>query len=150
MNELVGSLEDLLRRTTGELIDVRLVLDASPCYAECDTNQLENVLLNLAIDARDAMPDGGMLTIETAHVEVDDRFARTQQRVSSGHYVALTVSDTGVGMPLEVAQRAFELSFTTKPLGQGTGARTFDGVRFRGSVRRFHDPLQSRWCRHND
>ncbi|MGI4855970.1 MAG: PAS domain-containing protein [Janthinobacterium lividum] len=120
-NELVTSLGDLLRRTTGEQVLVKLVLDATPCRTRCDANQLESALLNLSINARDAMPEGGTLTIQTAHEEIDHKYAATQRGVNPGRYISIAVTDTGEGMPADVARQAFEPFFTTKPLGQGTG-----------------------------
>ena len=86
----------------------------------CDPNQLENAILNLCINARDAMPDGGRLTIETANMWLDERAAR-ERDMQPGQYVAICVSDTGTGMSPEVMARAFDPFFTTKPTGQGTG-----------------------------
>jgi hypothetical protein len=86
----------------------------------CDPNQLENAILNLCINARDAMPDGGRLTIETANTWVDERGAR-ELDMEPGQYVAICVTDTGTGMPPDVVARAFDPFYTTKPLGQGTG-----------------------------
>ncbi|MCY0388514.1 PAS domain-containing protein [Robbsia sp. Bb-Pol-6] len=120
-NALVLSLGDLLRRTTGEQVPVELVLDAAPCHTRCDANQLESALLNLSLNARDAMPEGGTLTIQTAHEEIDRKYAATQRGVKPGRYISIAVTDTGEGMPPDVARQAFEPFFTTKPLGQGTG-----------------------------
>ncbi|WP_380782043.1 PAS domain-containing protein [Sphingomonas sp. R86520] len=121
VNPLVASLEDLLRRTTGEQIDFELVLGAGVWTTLCDPNQLENSLLNLVINARDAMPDGGTLTIETCNAELDDHFAASQRDVRPGRYVCICVSDTGTGMSADTIAKAFEPFFTTKPIGQGTG-----------------------------
>ena len=124
-NELVRSMAELLRRTTGDAIPVLLQLDAAPCLTRCDANQLESALLNLAINARDAMPGGGQLTIATSCVALDARQARLcgggSDVVNPGDYVCIAVTDTGVGMPAAVKAQAFEPFFTTKPLGQGTG-----------------------------
>ena len=119
-NELVLSLAELLQRTTGETIDVRLALHDMACHTHCDGNQLESALLNLAINARDAMPDGGTLTIRS-HCEEVGRAEAHQRGVAAGWYVCLAVSDTGVGMAPGVAGKAFDPFFTTKPIGQGTG-----------------------------
>jgi PAS domain S-box-containing protein len=120
VNQLVVSLEDLLRRTIGETIDLRIVAADDLWSTLCDPNQLESALLNLAINARDAMPDGGRLTIATADARLDSVTADTPA-LAPGDYVCITVTDTGVGMSAEVAARAFDPFFTTKPIGQGTG-----------------------------
>ncbi len=120
VNQLVVSLEDLLRRTIGETIDLQIVAAADLWSTLCDPNQLESALLNLAINARDAMPDGGRLTIATSNARLDSVTADTPA-LSPGDYVCITVTDTGVGMSAEVAARAFDPFFTTKPIGQGTG-----------------------------
>lgn len=120
MNVLIGSIEELLRRSIGERMKLKVVLDEGLWRVRCDTNQLENALLNLAINARDAMPDGGHLTIETANIELDAREA-LRRDLMPGEYVSLRVNDTGVGMPADVRARAFDPFFTTKPMGQGTG-----------------------------
>jgi PAS domain S-box-containing protein len=119
-NRLVVSLEDLLRRTIGESIDLEIVASNDLWGTLCDPNQLESALLNLAINARDAMPDGGRLAIATANVRFDSVTADTPA-LSPGDYVSISVTDTGVGMSAEVAARAFDPFFTTKPIGQGTG-----------------------------
>jgi PAS domain S-box-containing protein len=120
-NALVGSMEELFRRTARETIRVELRAGQDLWLPLCDPNQLENALLNLVINARDAMPDGGAIAIETANVELDHAYAATQQDVKPGQYVALSVSDTGSGMSDDVLARVFEPFFTTKPIGQGTG-----------------------------
>ena len=118
---LVSNMSDLLRRTLGEDVAIETVLAGGLWQTRVDTNQLENVLLNLAVNARDAMPDGGKLTIETANAHLDDAYAAAHAEVTSGQYVMLAVSDTGTGMTPEVMEKVFEPFFTTKPLGQGTG-----------------------------
>ncbi len=120
-NPLIESMEELLRRTMGERIELSLALHEALWLTLCDPNQLENAILNLAINARDAMPDGGRLTIETDHAQLDDAFAAWTRDVRPGQYVCICVSDTGAGMDSDTMDRAFEPFFTTKPLGQGTG-----------------------------
>ncbi len=134
-NALVAGIEELLCRTAGPAISVETVLPADVGPILCDPNQLENVLLNLAINARDAMPDGGSLRIETRQVEVDALFAG-ERDMPQGAYVTLAVTDTGTGMPPEVIARAFDPFFTTKPLGEGTGPRPQHDLRFRQAVGR--------------
>ncbi len=119
-NALVVSLEDLLRRTIGETIDLEISAAEDLWGTLCDPNQLESALLNLAINARDAMPDGGRLVIATSNARLDGAAANTPA-LSPGEYVCISVTDTGVGMSAEVATRAFDPFFTTKPIGQGTG-----------------------------
>jgi PAS domain S-box-containing protein len=119
-NQLVVSLEDLLRRTIGERIDLDIVASSGLWCTLCDPNQLESALLNLAINARDAMPDGGKLTVTTANARIEGIDADTPALLP-GDYIRIDVSDTGTGMSPEVAARAFDPFFTTKPIGQGTG-----------------------------
>jgi len=119
-NALVVSLEDLLRRSIGEGIDLQIVAMDDLWGTLCDPNQLESALLNLAINARDAMPDGGRLVIATANARFDNVTADTPA-LSPGEYICISVTDSGVGMSAEVAARAFDPFFTTKPIGQGTG-----------------------------
>jgi signal transduction histidine kinase/CheY-like chemotaxis protein len=118
---VVLEMEQLLRRTIGEhvVLETSLAPDLWPVMA--DDGQLEQVLVNLAINARDAMPQGGTLTLDTENIDVDAVYAQTRPGLAPGRYVRLRVSDTGVGMTPEVATRAFEPFFTTKPKGQGTG-----------------------------
>ena len=121
VNRLVRDMEELIQRTIGPEIVMQSVLAGgglSPTLV--DPSQLENALLNLCINARDAMPGGGRLTIETGHKSLDERSARLQDLLA-GEYVTLSVSDTGTGMTAAVMARAFEPFFTTKPIGQGTG-----------------------------
>jgi PAS domain S-box-containing protein len=119
-NKLIADIEDLVRRTVGPEIKVETVLAIGLWPALCDQNQLENAVLNLCINARDAMPDGGRLIIETANTWLDDRGAR-ERDMPPGQYVAICISDTGTGMPPDVLERAFDPFYTTKPIGQGTG-----------------------------
>ena len=121
VNALVAGMEDLLRRTIGGTVVLETVLASGLWPALCDAHQLENAVLNLSINARDAMPDGGRLTVETANSHLDEAYARTQPGLLPGDYVCVSVSDTGLGMPPEVLARVFEPFFTTKPIGQGTG-----------------------------
>ena len=120
VNELVTQTEVLLRRTVGEGITLNLFTQPDLWTTLCDASQLESALLNLAINARDAMPNGGSLTIETANARLDAAYARHND-VQPGDYICVGVSDTGVGMAPDVLAKAFDPFFTTKPIGQGTG-----------------------------
>jgi PAS domain S-box-containing protein len=120
-NKLVSSIEDLLRRTIGPSITLEFVMAGGLWTTLCDPNQLESAILNLIINARDAMPEGGKLVIETANAHLDDTYVARQRDVTPGQYVAICVTDTGTGMPADVMARAFDPFFTTKPIGQGTG-----------------------------
>ncbi len=121
VNLVVEGMEDLLRRTLGERIDLKMECRPAVWPAYTDANQLESAILNLAINARDAMPEGGRLTIETSNARLDETYANDHAEVSPGEYVAVSVSDTGTGMTPEVVAKAFDPFFTTKPVGQGTG-----------------------------
>jgi PAS domain S-box-containing protein len=121
VGRLVTGMSDLLRRSLGEQIAVETVLAGGLWRAFADPNQLEVAILNLAVNARDAMPSGGKLTIETANIHLDEVYAAAQAEVLPGQYVLLAVSDTGVGMPPQVRAKAFDPFFTTKDIGQGTG-----------------------------
>jgi signal transduction histidine kinase/ActR/RegA family two-component response regulator len=120
-NKLVGGMSELLRRTVGENLKVETVLAGGLWTTFADPGQLENAVLNLCVNARDAMPDGGALTLETANAHLDDAYASQQVEVTAGQYVMVSVSDTGAGMPPEVAERAFDPFYTTKGVGRGTG-----------------------------
>ena len=120
-NKLVAGMSELLRRTLGETVAVETVLAGGLWKTFADPNQLESAILNLAVNARDAMPDGGKLTIETVNAHLDDAYAASRPDVAAGQYVCVSVSDTGSGMPSDVIVRAFEPFFTTKPIGKGTG-----------------------------
>jgi PAS domain S-box-containing protein len=121
-NKLVGSVSDMLRRTLGETVALETVLAGGLWQTTVDANQLENALVNLAVNARDAMPDGGRLTIETANASLDAAYvAAVPEPVPAGQYVLIAVSDTGTGMDKATAERVFEPFFTTKEPGRGTG-----------------------------
>jgi signal transduction histidine kinase/DNA-binding response OmpR family regulator len=121
MNELVNSMGELLHRSVNESIRLDMCLDPQLWTAEADPNQLESALLNLVLNARDAMPNGGMLMIETFNRKLDRDFTNAYENLLPGDYVVLSVTDTGSGMPENVISRAFDPFFTTKPIGQGTG-----------------------------
>jgi len=121
-NKLLTSICEILRRTIGEAISLETVFAGGLWQAFADPNQLENAILNLALNARDAMPDGGKLTIETANCHLDEAYASSvTEPVSTGHYVLIAVTDTGGGMDKVTQERAFEPFFTTKEIGKGTG-----------------------------
>ncbi len=121
LNVMVRDMTELLHRTLGETIELEGILAPRLWTAEVDQNQLESAIINLAVNARDAMPGGGKLTIETANTSLDESYAATDAEVIPGQYVMVAVSDTGTGMTQEVAARAFEPFFTTKDVGRGTG-----------------------------
>ncbi len=118
---LMGGMEELLRRTLGEQVRLHIAATAGCWHAMTDPNQLESAILNLAINARDAMPDGGTLSIGAENLTLEHAAIDGQEQIGPGDYVAITVTDTGVGMAQEVMDRVFEPFFTTKPAGQGTG-----------------------------
>ena len=121
LNRLVADMLDLLRRSLGEQINIETVLSAGLWPSFADPHQLENVLLNLALNARAAMPNGGCLTIETANAFLDKTYARQFGDVDEGQYVLLSVTDTGTGIAKDIIDRVFEPFFTTKTAGEGTG-----------------------------
>lgn len=121
LNGIVSGMSDLLRRTLGETINVETVLGGGLWRVFADANQLENAVINLAVNARDAMPNGGRLTIETTNAYLDEDYISHFGDVAPGQYVLLSVSDTGSGIPADVLPRAFEPFFTTKGVGKGSG-----------------------------
>jgi CheY-like chemotaxis protein len=118
---VIRDMSEMLRRTLGENIQIETVVAGGLWNTLVDPTQVENTVLNLAINARDAMPDGGKLTLEVANAYLDDAYASRHAEVAAGQYVMLAVSDTGTGMTPEVMARVFEPFFTTKPEGKGTG-----------------------------
>ena len=120
-NRLVSGMSDLLGRTLGETIEVETIQTARVWPVEIDVNQMENALLNLAVNARDAMPGGGKLTIEVANTHIDDHYAAQEEEVTPGQYVLISMSDTGHGMDPDTLRHAIEPFFTTKEVGRGTG-----------------------------
>jgi PAS domain S-box-containing protein len=121
VNYVVSEIEQLLRRTLGEHIELHSSLAEDLRTVLIDPGQLEQILVNLAVNARDAMPDGGVLRIDTANLDIDEHYAATRPDLAPGPYVRMRVSDTGEGMSPETLKRAFDPFFTTKPPGQGTG-----------------------------
>ncbi|WP_144007102.1 ATP-binding protein, partial [Pelomonas sp. KK5] len=120
-NLLIGSLTEILHRTLGETIVLDTMLAADLWQVEIDGNELESAMLNLAVNARDALASGGRMTIETSNTDLDERYAARNPDVAPGQYVLVSVSDTGTGMDAETLSKAVEPYFTTKPVGRGTG-----------------------------
>ncbi|MCK1358755.1 PAS domain-containing sensor histidine kinase [Bradyrhizobium sp. 199] len=121
VNNFLNGVQEFLQRTLGERIEVETVGSAGVWQIEADTNHLESAIINLAINARDAMPEGGKLTVEAVNVAADDDYSRLNPELSPGQYVVICVTDTGSGMTADVVDHAFEPFFTTKEPGQGTG-----------------------------
>jgi PAS domain S-box-containing protein len=121
VSRLVSGMSDLLRRTIGEQISIETIMSAGLWRTNIDANQLEMAIINLAVNARDAMPNGGKLAIETSNVSLDEGYTVDQAEVIPGQYVMLAVTDNGIGMTPETVTRAFEPFFTTKDIGHGTG-----------------------------
>lgn len=121
VNVLVNGMSEMIHRTFGETVSVETVLGAGLWRVEADPNELEAAILNLAVNARDAMPNGGRLTLETGNTHIDEAYVATHRELVPGQYVVLSVSDTGTGMDARTIAQAFEPFFTTKPVGKGTG-----------------------------
>ncbi len=145
-NRLVSGMSELLRRTIGEEIRLETVLAGGLWRSHADPGQLENAVLNLAVNARDAMPDGGRLTIETGNCHLDEAYAAEHAGIAPGQYVMLAVTDTGAGMAPEVIGKAFEPFFTTKDVGRGTGLGLYQVYGFvrqsGGHVKIYSEPGQ--------
>jgi PAS domain S-box-containing protein len=145
-NKLVAGMSDLLQRSLGAGIRLETVLAGGLWRTYADPNGLENVILNLAVNARDAMPEGGRLTIETGNAHLDDRYAAAHFGVSPGQYVLIAVTDSGTGMPAEIVAKAFDPFFTTKEVGKGTGLGLSQVYGFvkqsRGHVKIYSEPGQ--------
>jgi CheY-like chemotaxis protein len=143
-NKLIVSMSDLLNRSLGENIALETISGAGIWKIECDVSELESALLNLAINARDAMPDGGKLTIETSNAYLDDEYCRHHADLAPGQYVLIAVSDNGAGMSAETIERAFDPFFTTKETGKGTGLGLSQVYGFakqsKGHVRIYSEP----------
>jgi PAS domain S-box-containing protein len=121
LNRLILGMSDLLGRTLGAHITIETVMAGGLWQVSADPIQVENAVINLSVNARDAMPDGGKLTLETANTYLDEAYAKTNAEVTPGQYAMLAVSDTGIGMTVDVVERVFEPFFTTKDVGAGTG-----------------------------
>ena len=147
-NKLVSGMSELLRRALGEHIRFETVIAGGTWTIHADKTQLETAILNLAVNARDAMSDGGTLTIETANAHLDDTFEGGQGPATPGQYVVIAVTDTGIGMTPEVTAKAFDPFFTTKPVGQGTGLG-LPGLRLRAPVARPGEDLFRGRSRHD-
>jgi signal transduction histidine kinase len=144
INSLIRSMSDLIARAVDETIDFEIVLAPDLPSGVVDPHQLENAILNLALNARDAMPDGGRLTVETSVVDLDESHVAARPGIPAGCYVMVAVSDTGVGMPPDLIEKVFDPFFTTKPLGQGTGlglSMVYGFVRQSGGQVRIHSQV---------
>jgi signal transduction histidine kinase len=144
INVLVAAMTDLLQHAIDETIEFGIQLAPALPAAMVDSNQLENAILNLCINARDAMPEGGALTVETSLVDLDDTHVATRPGLSPGRYVLIAVSDTGTGMSADIVERVFDPFFTTKPLGRGTGlglSMVYGFIRQTGGAVRIHSQL---------
>ncbi|MCS7164529.1 MAG: ATP-binding protein, partial [Thermodesulfovibrio sp.] len=128
INDLIRSMEEMIKRMIGEDIVLSLNLSKDIGLVKADLHQIENAIVNLLVNARDAMPQGGILTVETANVEIDEEFAKKHPDVKAGKYVMLSITDTGVGISDEIKDRIFEPFFSTKEDGTGLGLSTVYGI----------------------
>ncbi|HEX7741433.1 MAG TPA: ATP-binding protein, partial [Sphingobium sp.] len=146
VNKLVGGISEMLRRTLGEQVRIETVLAGGLWPANIDASQLEAAIINLCVNARDAMPEGGRLTLETSNAHLDDAYVAQNQDVAPGQYVMVSVADTGTGMPPATVERAFDPFFTTKGVGKGTGLGLSQVFGFtkqsRGHVKIYSEPGQ--------
>jgi CheY-like chemotaxis protein len=146
VNVLVGGMSELLHRSLGEMVEIETVLAAGLWRTEADINELENALLNLAVNARDAMQSGGRLTIETSNSHLDEAYAARHAEIAPGQYVLISVTDTGRGMDRQTLLHVFEPFFTTKAEGKGTGLGLSQVYGFvkqsRGHVKIYSEPGQ--------
>jgi signal transduction histidine kinase len=144
VNALVMEAARLLRPTLGEQVDVQMILAGDTSRAMIDPSQLTNAILNLALNARDAMPDGGTLIIETSNVVVDETYADMSGDVAAGSYVMVAVSDSGHGIPADILNHVFEPFFTTKDVDKGVRPRPQHGLWLRQAVQWAYQDLQPR------
>ena len=150
VNRVLNGLSDFLRRALGEDVSLEIVGGGGVWPVEADAAELEAAILNLAVNARDAMPEGGKLTIEASNSYLDDSYCRQNADVQPGQYVQIAVTDTGSGMPKDVIERAFEPFFTTKAIRPGHRAWAQPGLRLRQAIRRARQNLQRSGRRHDD
>ncbi len=144
VNDLIRSMSDLIERAIDETVELKVVLTPDLPAGIVDPNQLENAILNLALNARDAMPEGGVLTVETSLVDLDQAQVATRPGLAPGRYLMVAVSDTGVGIAPDLIDKVFDPFFTTKPLGQGTGlglSMVYGFVRQSGGQVRIHSQI---------
>jgi CheY-like chemotaxis protein len=121
LNDIIAGMSDMLPRLVGEDVEVKIIAGSEPWPVLVDRSQLEQVIMNLVVNARDAMPNGGSLVLETANIQIDDEYIQTNPTATPGDFAMLSISDTGTGMTEETQSHIFEPFFTTKDLGKGTG-----------------------------